>query len=400
MNLTSDHPYWALKNGILHSYPSLKQDKICDVLITGGGISGALAAHTLAKECLDIVLIDKRDIGMGSTSASTALLQYEIDVPLCELTEKIGREDAERAYWICHESIDKIEAIVSELGGGCDFQRKRSVYLASDEHGLEMLEKEYLARQQAGINVKFLDEKEIESKFSFSRPGAIVSEQGAEVDAYLLTHTLLEVAGQRGVKIYDRTEMVDFDTSGGAASIKTAEGWTVQAKHLVWATGYEAVEDLWKKIVTLKSSFALVSEPLDSFEGWWDRALLWETAQPYFYMRTTSDQRALVGGADDVFRNPARRDSLIPKKTKQLMETFREMFPKIPLEVAYSWAGTFGETKDGLAYIGSISERPLSYYALGFGGNGITYSVVAAEIIRDTILGRHNPDERIFSFSR
>lgn len=400
MNLTSDHPYWALKNGLLHSYPTLKQDETCDVIILGGGISGALAAHTLSKEGLDIVLIDKRDVGMGSTSASTALLQYEIDVPLCELTEKIGRADAERAYWLCHESIDTLEKIVHELGGGCDFQRKRSVYLASNDDDLPMLEKEFQAREQAGITVRFFDQKTIKSKFSFSRPGAIVSQQGAEVDSYLLTHQLLQSAAQRGVKIYDRTEMADFDTSAGSVSIKTTDGWTVQAKHLVWATGYEAVEKLCKKIVNLKSSFALVSEPLDSFEGWWDQALLWETAEPYFYMRTTADQRALIGGADDPFRNPARRDALIPKKTKHLVKQFKELFPQIPIEVAYSWAGTFGETKDGLAYIGCVPERPRSYYALGFGGNGITYSVVAAEIIRDKILGRQNPDERIFSFSR
>jgi len=400
MNLTSDHPYWALKNGLLYSYPSLRQNEKCDVIILGGGISGALAAYTLVAEGLDVILIDKRDIGMGSTSASTALLQYEIDVPLCELTEKIGREDAERAYWLCHGSIDQLEKIIRELGGGCDFQRKHSVYLASNEDDLPMLEEEFQAREQAGIRVVFFDQKMIKSKFSFSRPGAIVSEQGAEVDSYLLTHKLLERSAKKGVKIYDRTEMVDFDTSAGSASIKTAEGWTVRAKHLVWATGYEAVEDIYKKIVTLKSSFALVSEPLDTFEGWWDRALLWETAQPYFYMRTTADERALIGGADDVFRNPVRRDALIPKKRKHLVKQFEELFPEIPLEVAYSWAGTFGETKDGLAYIGCIPERPQSYYALGFGGNGITYSVVAAEIMRDKILGRQNSDERLFSFSR
>jgi glycine/D-amino acid oxidase-like deaminating enzyme len=79
-----------------------------------------------------------------------------------------------------------------------------------------------------------------------------------------------------------------------------------------------------------------------------------------------------VGGEDDPFRNPERRDRLLEKKTDRLAERFREMFPGIDLKVDYRWAGTFGETKDGLAYIGSVRQMPRCYFALGFGGDGIT----------------------------
>ena len=74
------------------------------------------------------------------------------------------------------------------------------------------------------------------------------------------------------------------------------------------------------------------------------------------------------------------------------------MFPAIDLEVAYRWAGTFGETEDGLAYIGQIRQMPRCYFALGFGGNGITYSMIAADIIRDAILKRPNANARLFRF--
>ena len=370
------------------------------MIILGGGITGAFMAHTLTQEGLRVVLLDKRDVAMGSTSASTALLQYEIDVPLCELIEKTSRADAERAYWVCHESIDKLEAMLPMLDGECGFQRKKSVYLASVEDDVPDLEKEFGARKRAGFKVDLLTATDIRSRFSFARPGAILSQQAAEVDSYRLAHLLLARAEKNGAKIFDRSSMTRFDTSAGEVTVETEAGWKVRGKHLVFATGYESVEHLPKKIVTLKSSFALVSEPLEHFDGWWERSLLWETARPYFYMRTTSDGRALIGGVDDPFRNPVRRDALIPKKVKLLVDKFAELFPNIPLEVAYNWAGTFGETKDGLAYIGGIPQRPLCYFALGFGGNGITYSVVAAEMIRDAILGRENTDTRLFRFDR
>jgi glycine/D-amino acid oxidase-like deaminating enzyme len=76
------------------------------------------------------------------------------------------------------------------------------------------------------------------------------------------------------------------------------------------------------------------------------------------------------------------------------------MFPAIELEVAFRWAGTFGETKDGLPYIGQIRQMPHCHFALGFGGNGIIYSIIAAEIIRDALLQRPNRNARLFGFDR
>jgi glycine/D-amino acid oxidase-like deaminating enzyme len=76
------------------------------------------------------------------------------------------------------------------------------------------------------------------------------------------------------------------------------------------------------------------------------------------------------------------------------------MFPAIELEVAYRWAGTFGETKDGLPYIGQIRQMPRCHFALGFGGNGVVYSAVASEIIRDALLERPNANARLFRFDR
>jgi glycine/D-amino acid oxidase-like deaminating enzyme len=83
-----------------------------------------------------------------------------------------------------------------------------------------------------------------------------------------------------------------------------------------------------------------------------------------------------------------------------LVKKFNKLFPDVKLEVAYTWAGTFGETKDGLPYIGVHPRYPHAYFALGYGGNGITFSVIAAEIIRDYVTGHTNPDARIFRFGR
>lgn len=400
MDLVSPQPFWPLKNGLLSVYPPLREDVTCDVVVLGGGISGALVAERLSREGLDVVLVEKRDVGGGSTSASTALLQYEIDTPLVELIDLYGREDAERAYLLCLGSIDAIEKLATDLQIECTFQRRKSVYLASRRRDGKLLRQETAARRAAGIEADYLDENDVRARFSFSRPGAISSAHGAQLDCYKFTHALLAKAAEHGARIYDKTIVEKHEPAESGVRLTTDRGCVVQARHAVYATGYESQNHLPQKVVALKSTYALASEPLDAFPGWWERCLLWETAHPYSYLRTTDDNRAIIGGEDDDFRNPARRDALVDKKTDRLAEKFRDLFPGIELDVAYRWAGTFGETKDGLAYIGEVRQMPHCHFVLGFGGNGITYSVIAADLISNALFQRPNPDARLFRFDR
>ena len=83
-----------------------------------------------------------------------------------------------------------------------------------------------------------------------------------------------------------------------------------------------------------------------------------------------------------------------------LEHSFKTVMKHIPLKADFSWAGAFAVTKDGLPYIGTISERPNTYFALGFGGNGITFSAIAADVIHDALLNSQNKDARLFMFNR
>ena len=232
-------------------------------------------------------------------------------------------------------------------------------------------------------------------------PAAILSRDGAQLDSYRFTHGLLAAARRAGVRIYDRTPVTRTRFRARGVELRTAGGARVRARHLVAATGYEADSFLPKGITSLHSTYALVSEPVPALHGWpADRCLIWETADPYVYLRTTSDSRVIIGGYDEDFRDPVARDRLLGAKAGALQRRFRQLFPRIPLEVAYAWAGTFARTDDGLPFIGRHPAVPHTWFALGYGGNGITYSLLAAELIRDRVLGRPNRDEELFGFGR
>src|ERR1700761_1718801 len=114
MKLTSEYPYWHVRNGLVASYPLLENDLKCDCVVVGAGITGALVAYHLAEAGVDAVVVDRRDVGTGSTSASTGLLQYEVDTPLRLLGEKVGAKAANRSYQLCGEAVLKLHRLVKK----------------------------------------------------------------------------------------------------------------------------------------------------------------------------------------------------------------------------------------------------------------------------------------------
>ncbi len=400
MNLKSGYPFSLVKNGLVANYPKLDKNINTDVVILGGGISGALTAYHLLEKGFSCVILDARSIGLGSTCASTSLLQYEIDTPLHELSSMIGEKNAVRSYQLCKESIDKLLSIADRIGFP-NIQRKKSLYYAASKKDVANLKKEFLIRKKNNFRVRFLEDDEVFTKTGIHAPAAILSQDGGQTDAYMFTHSLHQHNIRKGLQVYDRTCANHIQHNKNGVLLKTENGFTIKAKKLVYATGYEVVNYIDKPIVKLKSTYAVISEPMVNEKAFWkDDMLIWNTADPYLYMRTTDDKRILVGGRDEDFYDPRKRDPLIPKKTKQLTHDFQNIFPHTDFIPEFSWTGTFGSTKDGLPYIGEYEKLPNSYFALGFGGNGITFSLIAAEIITDNLLGINNKDSLLFTFRR
>jgi glycine/D-amino acid oxidase-like deaminating enzyme len=337
----------------------------------------------------------------GSTGATTALIQYEIDSHLCDLIDRFGEASAIRSYELCQEAVLGIERLATEEDDDCGYRQKKSLYLASRPRDRRTLEEEYKARRRAGIEVDLLSTQAIGTRFSFQRPAALLSHLAGEVDAFRLTHKLITRACRLGLEAYDRTFVAELDPSKDGVELRTGDGYRIQARKVVFATGYETPRYLDQKIVKLTSTFALATAPVESFEGWGeDRCLIWETARPYFYARTTGDGRVIMGGADKPFATAHKQEQLLDRQTTKLSKQFTLLFPAIPIDVDWRWGGTFGETKDGLPYIGTVPQFPHGYFALGYGGNGITFSYIAAGLLLDLFLQRRNPDLEIFRFNR
>lgn len=400
LDLRSGLTVWRRIHGRPRLYQPLQHDISCEVVIIGGGVTGALIAHELTECGVNCVMIDKGDIGGGSTSASTALLLYELDTSLGDLAAQIGESDAAACYRACLESIADIGQLVSRLGSACGYAPKTSYYLAHSPQQAAQLEEECSLRRKHGLNVELLRQGAIEERFSFSAPAALWSKDAAEIDAVAFVGALIGSAISGGLRVHGSTQMTEYRTTPSGVLLRTSAGCEIAARNAVFATGYESERYLRRKVGALKSTYAIATKPIAHFDGWHERSLIWTTERPYYYLRTTRDHRAVIGGADIDFHDEQTRDALLQAKAGELESALRRFFPEMDFEVDCGWTGTFGETRDSLAFIGATDDMPGAFFALGYGGNGISYSAVAAGIIRDLYLGNPNQNARLFRFGR
>lgn len=399
MSLRAGTPLWKSDDPPRLEAPALAGDMACEVAVLGGGITGALVAAQMAQEGIDVVVVDKRSLGEGSTAACTGLLQHEIDLPLVDLIATVGEAGAVHAYRRGLAAIDEIEALCRALDAPCGFSRRNTVYFASHWWHRRKLVREFECRRHFGFEVALLEPASGARRASLGGKLAIRAPGDAQIDPFRFSLALLRQAQRHGARLLAETEITQIDSQSDAVVLQ-AETGRISARRIVFAVGYDSERYLPRRLGTLHSTYAVASEPIAHFSGWPDGALIWETARPYFYARQTDDGRAVIGGADTSFSTDHWRPDLIAGKAHKLEKRFRRLFPQIEFTPDCAWAGVFGESPDGLPYIGQVPERPLAYFAIGYGGNGITFSAIAARLITDLYLGRPNDDAEVFRFGR
>ncbi|RWC15451.1 MAG: FAD-binding oxidoreductase [Mesorhizobium sp.] len=397
LDLRSGKPVWSAYRSPAVPAERLTRDAKTDVLIVGMGISGAMMAEALTRDGHAVICIDRRGPLQGSTAATTALVAFEIDQPLTRLSRMIGGDAARQAWIRSRLSLLNLRGRIAELDIRCRSAETPSLYLAGNRLDAPELHSEAEARREAGIGASFLPRKKLREDFGIERAAAILSHGNLALDPRKLTSGLLMRALLGKARFYAPTEATAIEDTRLGVTVATRQGPRIHARHLVLTTGYELLDIVPKIRHRIISTWAIATRPQPE-KIWPLAALIWEASDPYLYLRATADGRVICGGEDEEFTDEERRDALIAEKRDRLEEKLGKIFPRLDTAAEFAWTGSFGATDTGLPTIGSVPGHARVHAVMGYGGNGITFSQIASEIVSASIAGKEDADASLFEF--
>lgn len=368
----------------------LAQDTRADVCVVGAGIAGLTTAYFLAREGKSVVLLDDGPIAGGETCRTTAHIVNALDDRYYEL-ERLHGENGSRLAAASHTAaIDKIEELIAEEHIECDFERVDGYLFVPPGDSTEQLGRELKAAHRAGLTeVKYVervpyDGYDFGAALKFPRQGQF------HILKYMAGLTAAAV--RRGARVYTGTHARRID-GGAEARVETSDGFIINADAIVIATNTPVNDRV--AIHTKQAPYRTYVIGARVARGRVPKMLLWDTPDPYHYVRLQSIEEQngaagydvlIVGGEDHKTGQAEDFD----ERHRRLEEWTRERFPAVE-RIEFRWSGQVMEPIDGLGFIG---RNPLDsdnvLIATGDSGNGMTHGTIAGILLTDLILGREN----------
>ncbi len=402
--LRLNRSYWLNRTAPPPDLPQLDRPLVVDVAIVGGGFIGTLTAWMLANAGLRVGLVEAQRIGYGSTAASSALLMQEPDRDFAELTKRFGPRRARRIWKISVASVTGLIRTLRELDIRCELSPRESIYYATRADAGRRLRAEYQRRTNAGFQCSWLDRLGLQRTTGIDGAGAIVTRGNGQVDPYRACLGLARAARQMGARLFERSPAQRIEPHRHGVTVVTRNG-RLEADRVIVATGYAT--PFFRPLnadFQLKNTYVIVTRRITARERrvlCLGEVMLWDTARPYHYARWTPDHRLMFGGGDRPRLTGLKRVAAFRSGVASLRHHLERLLPGLgDIDIDFAWEGMFAMTADGLPYIGPHDGYPGHLFALGYGGNGMTFGFLAARLLLDTCCGRRTSDQSLFGFDR
>lgn len=382
-------PYW--NEGVeLPEYESLKEDIETEVAIVGGGITGITTAYLLAKEGVQVALLEADRLVNGVTGHTTAKVTAQHELIYDDLIQHMGKSKARLYYEANSEALEFIRNLVDKENMDCDFSNQDAYVYASTEKTMSRLMKEWEAYKKLGIDGDVVDEL----PFMNVKKALIMKGQAQFHPKRYLAH-MLEMLKDKNVNIYEKTQAVNVD-HGERPIVKTQGGHGVKAKHVLSCSHYPFYDGLGFYFTRMYASrsYILAAKIDKEFPG----GMYISADRPVRSLRAANmNGEQLVFIVGESHKTGQGKDTL---SHYEALESFgRQIFGNI--EVKYRWSAQDLETLDNVPYIGRITSGESSILvATGYKKWGMTSGTAAAMLMRDYVLGRKNRYSPLFSPSR
>jgi glycine/D-amino acid oxidase-like deaminating enzyme/Rieske Fe-S protein len=353
---------------------------IFDVVIVGGGITGVSTALLLQKAGKNCLLLEAQNLCFGTTGGTTAHLNTLLDTPYTTIQKNFSKEIAGKVADATAAAISLIRSNIKEYNIDCGFEEATAYLIALDEKQEKELEDVVEASAEAGLSVKYADEIPVPVPFV----------KAARFEGQAKFHPLRYVYGL--ARAFEEANGVILQGCR-VTNLKHEEPLEIQttlglfkAKDIIYATHTPPGINLLHLRCAPYRSYAMAVTLTDDN---YPKDLSYDMIDPYHYYRTQEvdgQSYLIVGGKDHKTGEEENTEHCFTA----LEATIRKHYSV--KEVVYKWSSQYFEPTDGLPYIGHLPAHPDHVYvAAGYGGNGMTYSSVAALIFRSMLLNEEDP---------
>jgi glycine/D-amino acid oxidase-like deaminating enzyme/nitrite reductase/ring-hydroxylating ferredoxin subunit len=360
------------------------------VVVVGGGITGITTGLLLQKAGKSVLIAEARTIGFGTTGGTTAHLNTIMDHPYNEIIKKFNEEDARIVAKAALQSLDLIKRHVQEYGIDCGHKEVPGYLYSQDEKQTKELEDIFEGCRKVGLEVSASNTIPVKIPFekALEFPG-----QGQFHPAKYIYALAARFEMEGGVLVEDcRITGVD-DTE--ILTITSSNG-NIRARNLIYATHIPPGVNLLHFRCAPYRSYAMAVKLVNDKD--YPEGLAYDMYDPYHYFRTqeVDGEKYMIAGGED--HKTAHEENTEARFTS--LEAYVRKFYDVQ-EVSYKWSSQYFEPVDGLPYIGHLPGHPTNIFvATGYGGNGITYSHVAAILLSELILTGKSEYEELFDPNR
>ena len=372
-------------------------------MIVGGGLTGCSTAYACASAGMRPLLLEADRIGWGSAGRSAGLLLSDPGVAFRDIVKAHGLRAARRTFEGYRKASFDAAATLRRLNIRCDLQSCDELLVAIRD-GEKNLQRERDARADAGLDAKWITGQSARASMALDAVGAIKPGPGFTLDPYRACLGLASAARSRGARLFERSPVEKVRVGQKHVEV-IVDGGLIRADKVVVTTGIATAEfKPLRRHFKTRETYLVLTEPLPALirkQLGADGLTIRDMAMPRHRIRRTKDGRLLVAGGDRD-ESPARqRDAIRVQRTGQLMYELLMMYPAISgLQPEYGWEMVYGETADGLMYIGPHRNYPRHLFALGSAGDSLAGAFLASRILSRAARGDLDKADEVFGWTR
>lgn len=382
--------YWILSSKG-KNYKSLQENINTKCAIIGGGIVGVTTAYLLAKNGVDVVIVESDKIGYGSSGRNTGKVTTQHDIIYSKINKKYGEESAKLYYEINNKAFNLIEDIIKENNIECNFKRVPSYIFTENEYYLEDLIEEYKTCKKLGIDCDYHNELNI----PFGVCGAVSFNNQAQFNPKKYIDGLIEACEKLGVRIYENTAIVNLD-KGKTIKLKTEYDNTIEAEKVIIASHfpwYDGMNFYFAKNKGDKSYLIATEYNREFQEGMFIN--IEEPTKTFTHYKGEGKDLLIIGGSDHKVGQDNKEDDIYENIEQMAKEHFQAK------NILCKWSAQDYMSFDDLPYIGYINKKSDNIFiATGFSKWGMTNGCASAIILSELILKNSSKYEDIFNPSR